>query len=120
MKISEMDTNHAAEVLCEITPSIANITGDKALLDALKEKTGGDTLADIYLSGAKKLSAIVPLLFRNHKNDVFGILAAINDCSVDDICAQPVITTMRQIVEMLQDKELKDFFASVSAGEQSE
>ena len=38
MKISELTTEQAADVLCELTPYIANITGDKALLDELGKK----------------------------------------------------------------------------------
>ena len=38
MKLSELSTERAADVLCEVTPYIANITGDKALLDELAIK----------------------------------------------------------------------------------
>ena len=40
MKLSELSTGRAADVLCEITPYVANLTGDKALLDALKTEVG--------------------------------------------------------------------------------
>ena len=38
MKLSELTTDQAADVLCEVTPYIANITGDKSLLDELGKK----------------------------------------------------------------------------------
>lgn len=63
-------------MLCEITPYIASLTGDKALLDALKTEVGaGDkSVAEIYTIGAKKIAAIVPIVLKDHRQDVFGTL----------------------------------------------
>ena len=38
MRFSQLNTDQAADVLCELTPYIANITGDKKLLDELAKK----------------------------------------------------------------------------------
>ena len=122
MKISELSTDRAADVLCEITPYIANMAGDKVLMDTLKEKidSGGYSIAELYVFGAKKLSAIVPILLKNHRNDVFSILAVLNEVSVEDVAAQNIMVTMGQIKEIAQDKELLDFFKSWRHGEEAE
>ena len=50
MKLSELTTDQAADVLCEVTPYIANITGDKSLLDELGKKfdSTGKSVAELY------------------------------------------------------------------------
>ncbi len=114
MKLSELTTNRAADVLCEITPYIANLSGDKELLDALKNKLGGEkkSVAEIYTYGAKKLAEIVPIVLKNHRKDVFGLLSVLNETTADAIAEQNILVTMGQIREAVRDKELVDFFRS--------
>ena len=114
MKLSELSTERAADVLCEITPYVANLTGDKALLDALKTEVGaGDkSVAEIYTIGAKKIAAIVPIELKDHRQDVFGILAALNETDVETSTRQNILKTILQIRELAKDKELADFFKS--------
>ena len=113
MKISELSTERAADVLCEITPFVANIVSDKDLLDTLKEKVGsGASLAELYVMGAKKYATIVPIILKTHRDDVFGLLAALNETDVDTIAKQNVLSTMKQEREIAKDKALLDFFKS--------
>lgn len=113
MKLSELSTERAADVLCEITPFVANIVSDKDLLDTLKEKVGsGASLAELYVMGAKKYVTIVPIILKTHRDDVFGLLAALNETDVDTIAKQNVLSTMMQVREIAKDKALLDFFKS--------
>ena len=114
MKLSKLTTEQAADVLCELTPYISNLTGDKALLDTLKEKIGNGnrSVAEIYTYGAKKISTIIPILLKEHRSDVFGILSILNGKSVEEISKQNVLNTIEQIKDAVQDKELVDFFKS--------
>ena len=59
MKLSQLNTDQAANVLCELTPYISNILGDKNLLDTLKEKIGKEnkSIAELYAYGARKYMA---------------------------------------------------------------
>lgn len=114
MKLSELSTERAADVLCEITPYVASLTGDKALLDALKTEVGagGKSVAEVYTMGAKKIASIVPIVLKDHRQDVFGILAALNETDVETITRQNILKTILQIRELAKDKELADFFKS--------
>lgn len=113
MKISELSTERAADVLCEITPFVANIVSDKDLLDTLKEKVGsGASIAELYVMGAKKYSTIIPIVLKTHRDDLFGVLAAINETDVDTVAKQNIIATMMQVREVAKDKALLDFFKS--------
>lgn len=115
MKLSDLSTDRAADVLCEITPYIANLAGDKKLLDTLKEKLGSEkmSVAEVYTYGAQKLAVIVPIALKDHRADVFGLLAVLNETSPDEIAKQNILTTMQQISDLVQDKELRDFFSSL-------
>lgn len=114
MKLSELTTERAADVLCELTPYIANITGDKSLLDELANKFGskGKSVAELYTFAAHKYATLATILLKAHRSDVFGVLAVLNECSADEIAKQKVMETMKQVRDLFQDKELLDFFKS--------
>ena len=114
MKLSQLTTERAADVLCELTPYIANITGDKALLDELANKfaSKGKSAAELYTFAAHKCATLVPILLKEHRNDVFGVLAVLNECGADEIAKQKVMETMKQVGDLFKDKDLLDFFKS--------
>lgn len=114
MKLSELTTERAADVLCELTPYIANITGDKYLLDELANKfdSKGKSAAELYTFAAHKYATLVPILLKEHRNDVFGLLAVLNETEPEKIAGQNIISTMMQVRSVLKDKELLDFFKS--------
>ena len=123
MKISKLSTDEALDALCELTPYINDIVTDDALLDELKAKvkaTGNETKAEIMAMGAEKINKLVPIVLKGHKDDVYGILAVLNDTDVDAIGKQNVIKTMSQIRDLIKDKEFLDFFKSCAEQEQSE
>lgn len=121
MRISELSTEKAASILCEITPFIANISSDEELLKELREAVDVKDVnnrAELMLVGATKLTRIIPILLKRRKDDVFGILAALNETSADEIAKQNILTTVAQIREIIKDKELLSFFSSsVNVGE---
>lgn len=121
MKLSELTTDRAADVLCQITPYVANLTGDKKLLDTLKEKLGGEkpSVAEVYTYGAKKLAVLVPIVLQDHRADVFGLLAVLNETTPEEIAGQGILTTMQQLRELVQDRQLRDFFQSLQQADQS-
>lgn len=114
MKLSELTTERAADVLCELTPYIANITGDKSLLDELANKfdSKAKSVAELYTFAAHKYATLAPILLKAHRSDVFGVLAVLNECSADEIAKQKVMKTMKQVRDLFQDKDLLDFFKS--------
>lgn len=118
MKLSELSTDRAADVLCEITPFLANLAGDTALQDTLRDKLKlqdgqKPSMAELYTFGAQKLAVIVPIVLKDHRADVFGMLAALNGTTAAQIAAQGVMDTMRQLREVMQDGQLRDFFKSL-------
>ena len=123
MKLSEMTTDRAMDVLCEITPCIANITADEELLAELRnaiDPKAVKTKAELMVKGVEKITKLVPIVLKKRKPDVFCILAALNEKTVEEIGKQNIIATMAQVREVVKDKDLMDFFKSCVGSEGSE
>lgn len=115
MKLSELDTSRAADVLCEAGAYALNILTDEELAAELKSKIDSpDELSrlELYTFGVQKVSTLLPIILKKHRDDVFGILAAVNGCAVNYIASQNIMTTMQQIKELVSDKDMIDFFKS--------
>lgn len=121
MKLSELTTERAADVLCELTPYIANITGDKSLLDELSNKfdSKGKSAAELYTFAAHKYATLVPILLKDHREDVFGVLSVLNETEPEKIAKQNVMETVKQVREVFQDKDMLDFFKSFGQEEET-
>lgn len=123
MKISELTTERAADVLCEVSIYALNILSDKELLASLRmqlEGTDGDrTKAEMIAIASEKVAELVPLLLKKHKDDMFGIVAAVNGLTLEQVRQQKIIKTMNAIKEMAQDKDLIDFFKSCVSTEKA-
>lgn len=123
MKISELTTERAADVLCEVSIYALNILSDKELLASLRmqlEGTDGDsTKAELIAVASEKIAELVPLLLKKHKDDVFGIVAAVNGLTLEQVRQQKIIKTMNAVKEMAQDKDLIDFFKSCVSTEKA-
>lgn len=123
MKISELTTERAADVLCEVSIYALNTLSDKELLASLRmqlEGTDGDrTKAEMIAIASEKVAELIPLLLKKHKDDVFGIVAAVNGLTLEQVRQQKIIKTMTAIKEMAQDKDLIDFFKSCVSTEKA-
>lgn len=122
MKLSKLTTDEALDVLCEITPYVSNIITDEELMETLNKtiKKDGMTRAGVLLAGAEKLSRLVPIVMKEHRNDVYGILAAVNGLDVDEIAKQNIIKTSMQIRDVCADREMLDFFRSCAQQKDTE
>lgn len=115
MKLSELSTDGALDVLCELTPYISNIASDEAVVNTVGKIV--DTDKDINLFGkglllVERMGEIVPVLLKAHRPDVYGILSVMNERSTEEIAAQPVMDTIRQVRGLFQDEDLMAFFRS--------
>lgn len=113
-KLSELTTDECADVLCELTPYIVNIVSDKEIMDAVGKAVDKKTITQvgIMLLGAQKITAVIPLLLKTHRTDIYSILSIVGEKSVEEVAAQNIMATMWQMKELLNDKELVSFFRS--------
>ena len=120
MKLSQMYTGRAVDVLCELSVYLVNILTDEELVETLKKKledADAKTRAELLVFGAEKISAMIPIILKKHKDDVFGALAVLNETTAGDIAGQNILVTMEQVKEAVQDKDFVDFFKSCVSGE---
>lgn len=123
MKLSQFSTDRAADVLCELTPYVTNILSDADLLAELRsalDVKDAATVAERFAMVGNKFSKIIPIILKGRKEDIFGILGVLNEKSVEEIKAQNIILTMKQIRDISKDKELLDFFKSCTDAEETE
>lgn len=123
MRLSEISTERAADILCELTPYVSNIASDDELLGELRRVIDPKKVvnkAEWIVLGVEKINKLVPIILKKRKNDVFGIIGVLNDKTVDEIAKQNFLATMRQIKEIIKDKELLDFFKSCAGSEGNE
>ena len=119
MKLSELTTDRALDVLCELTPSVSNIIEDDEIVNALSaampEKGADGEESNPFAYGIRfvgKIGSIIPVMLKNHRADVYHILSVLNEKSMEEIAAQPIFESMRQIREAFRDNELLSFFKS--------
>ncbi len=119
MKLSQLTTDQALDALCRLAPQISNIMEDKAVLDAISaimpDKTKDDEEQDKTGTGFKfmaGLGKVVPVLLKDHQEDVYCILSVLNSKEPQEIAAQSLMETMAQIRETFTDREFMAFFKS--------
>ena len=123
MKLSQLSTDRAMDVLCEIATPVTNIMTDEELVKELKTAVDfekANTMAEKIALIAGKITKILPLILKKRKADIFSILASLNEKTVEEISSQNIIKTMSQIKDIAKDKELLDFFKSCTGTEESE
>lgn len=131
MKLSELGTDKALDVLCELTPYASSIMEDGEILSALGDfmsqsadaKGAEENDASTAEKGIRMFGGMVkniPLLLKTHRHDMYGILSVLNEKSTAEIASQPVGETIRQIKDVFRDSELMDFFRSSVRREQTE
>lgn len=123
MKLSDLSTDQALDVLCELTPYINNIVSDEAFVSEIGKVIDFDKDMNrygLFLIGMERINRAIPMLLKDHRADVYGILAAVNRESPESIAAQNSMATLLQIREVLQDREMIGFFKSFGPQGQTE
>lgn len=111
MKISELNFEQTIEILGNITPYITSIMKDKELIESLKKKTKSDK--DDYNRGIDILNKSIPVILNSHKEDIIHILAILNFESYETTKNKNIFEVVRDIQNLLDDKELIAFLKSL-------
>ena len=116
MRLSELSTGRAADVLLQVASLAGTITGDEELMGTIghaidiKEKNLNQR--GVQGEFVRQWSEFIRILLTNHRTDLFGILAIINGVETPEIEAQPITDTFRQIEEIRDDEVLVRFLSS--------
>ena len=122
-KISELTTDNAVDVICEIMPYVDDILTEEELINEIKAKINlseGATKFEFFAVLIEKISKVAPILLKKKRDSVYGILAAFNEKTVEEIGKQNFIITLRQITTLVKDKQVMELFTSRGELEDSE
>lgn len=118
MKISEMTNDVAADALVKIAPAIENILKDentKPLLDKLSNSEG---MSPIQVVGTV-LPQIVAFCMKDHKKDVYAVVAALTLKPVSAVGNMNFVATVKELKESIDEDFLSFFKSSGSSEEQT-
>ena len=119
MKLTEMRGDEAARVLCDLIDPMTHLMqaqGFDAIITRLEQLAKMHPPAVVFYPLA--LVTIKPLL-ANHREDLFALAAALVGKNVEEVCAQPILKTVKEVQEAWSG-ELHDFFTSSAATENAE
>lgn len=109
MKISQMTTDQAADVLIKIAEPCANVMHDKNTIDMLDGLTKGKGVSTIdYI--ASNIPVVVSVLLKDHRQDVYSIVAALVGKTPEEVAGQKIADTIADVKESW-DGDLVSFFA---------
>lgn len=110
MKISQMTTDQAADVLIRISVPVANIMHDDETIKVLEDVVKGSN--DPFVFIADNIVPVTMVLLKDHREDVFEIVSALAEKSAEEVAKQKLPETIKDIKNSW-DGELVDFFASL-------
>lgn len=118
---SELSTDEALEVVLQIAQPITNLIDDEALVKEMQKAMakGETTRIAMQRFGLAKIVKLLNIALKQHREDVYEILAPFNGLTVEEIGKQNFLITCKQVADLLNDKGFVDFFKSYLGGGQN-
>jgi hypothetical protein len=118
--LSQMTTDETCDVLCIAAPHIQNMAEDKNLIAEVQRKLpkGEHTQIDVYRFGLTRVSNLVPIFLKDHREDVYAILSLFNGLTPEECGKQNFLATVAQVTELLKDEDFVNFFKQYFGAEQ--
>ena len=110
MKLSQMNTDQAADVLVRITQPIANIIDDPELEPMIKKIAESRELPTVKIISTF-LPPVIALALKKHRGDLYEVVGALGQIPAAKIGKLPLLQVMNIVKESV-DQELIDFFRS--------
>lgn len=118
MKISRMNTEEMAAMLCRLTPPVCRILRDAEVLAAFDSASFGTAASLPKMAGAAMIwEKVVPAVLNKHEEDFYLIMAVLTGKDAQAIKRQKGMDTLMDI-QAVWDEELTCFFTSAGAAEQ--
>ena len=118
---SELSTDEALEVVLQIAQPITNLIDDEALVKEMRKAMpkGETTRIAMQRFGLAKIVKLLNIALKQHREDVYAILAPFNGLTVEEIGKQNFLITCKQVYVLVNDKGFVDFFKSYLGGGQN-
>ena len=110
------------EVVLQIATPITNLIEDENIVAEMQKTLpdGKKTRAEMERFGLAKIVKLLNIALKQHRQDVYAILAPFNGMTVGEIGKQNFLVTCKQVADLLNDKEFVSFFKLLRDGGQSE
>ena len=116
MKLSEMSTDTAREVLCNLAVPLSALA-DNPAVDEFYAKYRAEEITPA--TAIKLICRLMPVLLRDNAAETYAVLSALTEKPVKAIQKQPIADTIRDAKSVF-DREFFDFFRSLKGTEQAE
>lgn len=122
MKLAELNTDQSINVICDLQVYFMQIVEDKEFMYTLLGKyklNGKESEEEKKTIGfdivIKKFKTLIPLLLKEHRESLYGVLSVLSEKEIKEIKEQPFAVTMKDInVEIINNfKELSDVFTQL-------
>ena len=117
MKLSQLTTDQAADIMLQIAPDIETLVGDDELAKKIKGRKVTTDKAEAKKLGGITVLSVAAYLLKVHRKPTWNILGALNQMTPEQVGKQPVTTTIKQVMEAIQDEELIGFFMPLNGSE---
>lgn len=115
MRLSEMNNDVCIEKVIEITPYLGEIMQDEELISIFYDRLDITDMDEKegkikgLAKGVSNFTKLIPILLKKHKENIYSVLAIVNDKTVEEIRKQNPVQTIKQLKELWSDKELLNF-----------
>ena len=114
MKISEMTNEQAADAMVKLAQPMANLLEDKETLRLLEQMQNPNAEGGISYF-AWVIPKIVPFLMKDHKSDVYAIVAALTMKPISAVGKMNFMETVKELRESIDEDFIAFFKSSGSA-----
>jgi len=111
MKISQMTTAQAADVLVRLAEPASSIIHDEGVMKMIETLANDNAISPLKFI-ADHVTMVVTVLLKDHRSDVFEIVAALAGKTVDEVAEQRITETIKDVRDSW-DGDLVDFFGSL-------
>ena len=113
MKISEMTNEQAAEAMIRLSVPFGNLCDDKKITEMIEQYKGLKDGPMIHAFG-KMLPEIIMYAFKAHREDLYEIVGALTNQSIEEVAKMNFVKTVNVLKESYDDV-IRDFFTSYGA-----
>ena len=110
MLLSKLSTDESADIMVQVAPHIEELVNDEKLIDMLKNRKTTSDRSEAAKFGILTAFNVSIYLLKEHRKTVWNIVGVLNEKTPEEIGAQLFPVTVKQLVDILTDKDFRSFF----------
>ncbi len=112
--LAELPAEEGIDRLIGMTPYLGNILTDEALTNALTADPPKEnqpmTRAMVMATGMKRMNALLPVLLKTHREDIYGLLSAYYAIPITELQGESYGALVSRIKNIINDESITAFF----------